>query len=126
MVLKGSQLAKQFGKIQVLKSVEIEIDKGELVTIVGPSGAGKSTLLQILGTLDSPDSGKLEILGKNPLGLSVKQLAAFRNQFIGFVFQFHHLLPEFTALENVSIPAWIAGRQENEVKSKATELLERI
>jgi len=126
MVLKGSQLAKKFGNIQVLKSVDIQIERGELVTIIGPSGAGKSTLLQILGTLDKPDSGSLEILGKNPLGLDSKSLAAFRNQYIGFVFQFHHLLPEFTALENVSIPGWIAGKSNSEVKKRGIELLERL
>jgi len=126
MVLKGGQLAKKFGNIQVLKSVNIEIDRGELVAIIGPSGAGKSTLLQILGTLDQPDAGSLEILGKNPAGLNSKNLAAFRNQFIGFVFQFHHLLPEFTALENVSIPGWIAGKPNAEVKKRAIELLERL
>jgi len=126
MVLKGTQLAKNFGSIQVLKSVDIQIDRGELVTIIGPSGAGKSTLLQILGTLEKPDSGQVEILGKNPAGLSAKNLAAFRNQFIGFVFQFHHLLPEFTALENVSIPGWIAGKPNAEVKKRGTELLERL
>jgi lipoprotein-releasing system ATP-binding protein len=126
MVLKGSQLAKKFGSIQVLKSVDIQIDRGELVTIVGPSGAGKSTLLQILGTLEKPDSGTLEILGKNPAGLDGKNLAAFRNQFIGFVFQFHHLLPEFTALENVSIPGWIAGKPNADVKKRGIELLERL
>jgi lipoprotein-releasing system ATP-binding protein len=126
MVLKGSQLAKKFGSIQVLKSVDIQIDRGELVTIVGPSGAGKSTLLQILGTLEKPDSGTLEILGKNPSGLDGKNLAAFRNQFIGFVFQFHHLLPEFTALENVSIPGWIAGKPNADVKKRGIELLERL
>ena len=126
MVLKGSQLAKKFGSIKVLKSVDIQIDRGELVTIVGPSGAGKSTLLQILGTLEKPDSGTLEILGKNPSGLDGKNLAAFRNQFIGFVFQFHHLLPEFTALENVSIPGWIAGKSNADVKKRGIELLERL
>jgi len=126
MVLKGSQLAKKFGNIQVLKSVDIQIERGELVTIIGPSGAGKSTLLQILGTLDKPDSGSLEILGKNPLGLDSKSLAAFRNQYIGFVFQFHHLLPEFTALENVSIPGWIAGKSNSEIKKRGIELLERL
>jgi lipoprotein-releasing system ATP-binding protein len=97
-----------------------------MITIVGPSGAGKSTLLQILGTLDLPDSGSLEILGKNPVGLSSKNLAAFRNQQIGFVFQFHHLLPEFTALENVCMPGWIARRPDKEVRKFASELLESM
>jgi lipoprotein-releasing system ATP-binding protein len=126
MVLQGRQLAKKYGQIQVLKSVDIAIEKGELVTIVGPSGAGKSTLLQILGTLDRADSGTLEILSQNPMGLSVKNLAAFRNRYIGFVFQFHHLMPEFTALENVCMPGWIAGKDDKEVKNKAISLLERL
>ena len=126
MVLKGKQLAKKFGNIQVLKSVDIQIESGELVSIVGPSGAGKTTLLQILGTLDKPDAGSLEILGKNPIGLNPKNLANFRNKYVGFVFQFHHLLPEFTALENVSIPGWIAGKPNNEVKKRGIELLERL
>lgn len=126
MVLKAQKLAKKYGDIQVLKSVDLEVAPAEMITIVGPSGAGKSTLLQILGTLDTPDSGSLEILGKNPIGLSSKNLAAFRNQQIGFVFQFHHLLPEFTALENVCMPGWIARRPEKEVRSFATELLENM
>jgi lipoprotein-releasing system ATP-binding protein len=126
MVLVGKQLAKKYGALQILKSVDIEIDRGELVAIIGPSGAGKSTLLQILGTLDKADSGSLEILGKSPAGLDSKGLAAFRNKNIGFVFQFHHLLSEFTALENVSFPGWIAGKSNSEVKNRATELLERM
>jgi lipoprotein-releasing system ATP-binding protein len=126
MVLEGKQLAKKFGNIEVLRSVDIQIRKGELVTIIGPSGAGKSTLLQILGTLDKPDSGSLEILGKNPLGLSPKALASFRNTHIGFVFQFHHLLPEFTAIENVCLPGWIAGRTDSGVKKEAKALLDRL
>ena len=126
MVLTGKGLAKKYGSIQVLRSVDIEIPQGELITIVGPSGAGKSTLLQILGTLDKPDSGSLEILGKNPIGLAPKALAAFRNKNIGFVFQFHHLLPEFTALENVSMPGWIAGRNNEIVKKEAEALLTRL
>lgn len=126
MVLTGKQLAKKYGNIQVLKSVNIEVHEGELVTIVGPSGAGKSTLLQILGTLDKPDSGQLEVLGKSPLVLGTKALAAFRNTHLGFVFQFHHLLPEFTALENVSMPGWIAGRAKPIVEKEAMFLLERL
>lgn len=126
MVLKGSKLHRKYGSLEVLRSVDIEINRGELVTIVGPSGAGKSTLLQILGTLDRPDGGNLEILGKNPFTLSVKELAAFRNQHIGFVFQFHHLLPEFTALENVCMPGWIAGRSESQILPEARSLLERL
>jgi len=126
MVLKGRQLARRYGSIEVLKSVDIDVAEGELVTIIGPSGAGKSTLLQILGTLDTPDSGTIEILGKSSSGLKSKALAAFRNRHIGFVFQFHHLLPEFTALENVSMPGWIAGRPAAQVKSYASELLDRL
>lgn len=126
MVLRGQQLSKNYGPLAICKQVDVSVDQGELVTIVGPSGAGKSTLLQILGTLDKPDSGQLEILGKNPFQLQAKALAAFRNQHIGFVFQFHHLLPEFTALENVSMPGWIAKKNENEVKKRAIELLERL
>lgn len=126
MVLKGSNLHRTYGNLEVLKSVDIEINRGELVTIVGPSGAGKSTLLQILGTLDRPDGGSLEILGKNPFKLSVKDLASFRNQHIGFVFQFHHLLPEFTALENVCMPGWIAGKSESQIVPEAKKLLERL
>jgi len=126
MVLTGKNLAKKYGNIEVLRSVDIEIPQGELITIVGPSGAGKSTLLQILGTLDKPDSGTLQILGKNPFELSPKALAAFRNKNIGFVFQFHHLLPEFTALENVCMPGWIAGKKDEVVKKEARFLLERL
>lgn len=126
MVLVGRDLAKHYGNLEVLRSVDIEIRQGELVSIVGPSGAGKSTLLQILGTLDSPDSGTLEIMGINPWALKPKALAAFRNQQIGFVFQFHHLLPEFTALENVCMPGWIAKRPDKEVRREASFLLERL
>lgn len=126
MVLKGSNLHRKYGNLEVLRSVDIEIERGELVTIVGPSGAGKSTLLQILGTLDRPDGGTLEILGKNPFSLSLKDLAAFRNQHLGFVFQFHHLLPEFTALENVCMPGWIAGKPESQIVPEAKKLLERL
>jgi lipoprotein-releasing system ATP-binding protein len=126
MVLKGKGLARCFGNLEVLKSVDIEIHQGELVSIVGPSGAGKSTLLQILGTLDTPDAGTLEIMGKNPFKLDSKSLASFRNSHIGFVFQFHHLLPEFTALENVCMPGWIAKKPDSEVRKEACFLLERL
>ena len=126
MVLQGRQLNKNYGPLAICKYVDVAVNQGELVTIVGPSGAGKSTLLQILGTLDKPDSGTLEILGKNPFQLSAKALAAFRNENIGFVFQFHHLLPEFTALENVCMPGWIGNKKDAEVKKRATELLERL
>jgi lipoprotein-releasing system ATP-binding protein len=126
MVLAGRGLAKRYGNLEVLRSVDIDIRQGELVSIVGPSGAGKSTLLQILGTLDSPDSGTLEIMGINPWSLKPKALAAFRNQQIGFVFQFHHLLPEFTALENVCMPGWIAKRPDSQVRREASQILERL
>jgi lipoprotein-releasing system ATP-binding protein len=126
MVLRGKGLARRYGNLEVLRSVDIEIEQGELVSIVGPSGAGKSTLLQILGTLDKPDSGTLEIMGSNPFVMNPKALAAFRNKQIGFVFQFHHLLPEFTALENVCMPGWIANRGDAEVRKEARLMLERL
>jgi lipoprotein-releasing system ATP-binding protein len=126
MVLMGRELRRKYGDLEVLKSVDIEVREGELVSIVGPSGSGKSTLLQILGTLDKPDSGSLEIMGKNPFSLNARSLAAFRNQKIGFVFQFHHLLQEFTALENVCMPGWIARRPDAEVRREASALLERL
>lgn len=112
--------------MHVLKGVSLEIDKKEIVSIVGSSGAGKSTLLHILGTLDEADSGYI-FLNNQPLhALKGKKLAAFRNKYIGFVFQFHHLLPEFTALENVCIPGWIAGRRKKEVEDEATKLLKTL
>ena len=126
MVLKAKGLARKYESLDVLRSVDVEIRQGELVSIVGPSGAGKSTLLQILGTLDKPDSGTLEILGQNPFTLDSKGLAAFRNRYIGFVFQFHHLLPEFTALENVCMPGWIAKRPDTEVRKEAKGILDRL
>lgn len=126
MVLKAKGLSRKYESLDVLRSVDVEIRQGELVSIVGPSGAGKSTLLQILGTLDKPDSGTLEILGQNPFTLDSKGLAAFRNRYIGFVFQFHHLLPEFTALENVCMPGWIAKRPDAEVRNEAKGILDRL
>ena len=126
MVLRGRGLARRYGNLEVLRSVDIEIEQGELVSIVGPSGAGKSTLLQILGTLDKPDAGTLEIMGSNPFNMNPKALAAFRNRQIGFVFQFHHLLPEFTALENVCMPGWIANRADADVRKEARLMLERL
>jgi len=126
MVLKAKGLARKYESLDVLRSVDVEIRQGELVSIVGPSGAGKSTLLQILGTLDKPDSGTLEILGQNPFTLDSKGLAAFRNRYIGFVFQFHHLLPEFTALENVCMPGWISKRPDAEVRKEAKGILDRL
>jgi lipoprotein-releasing system ATP-binding protein len=125
-VLVATELYKKFGALEVLKGVSISLQKGELATIVGPSGCGKSTLLHILGTLDAPDKGQITMNGTDFSNLKGKQLAAFRNKHIGFVFQFHHLLPEFNALENVSIPAWIAGRKKSEVKEAATELLKKM
>ena len=125
-MLVATELYKKFGALEVLKGVSISLQKGELATIVGPSGCGKSTLLHILGTLDTPDKGQITMNGMDFSNLKGKQLAAFRNKHIGFVFQFHHLLPEFNALENVSIPAWIAGRKKNEVKEAAIDLLKKM
>ena len=119
--IKG--ITKSFGNLQVLKGIDLDINKGEVVSIVGPSGAGKTTLLQIIGTLDRPDEGTVVIDGMEISQLSKKRLADFRNQHIGFVFQFHQLLPEFTALENIMISAFIAGKSRNEAKKRAEELL---
>lgn len=123
-MLKATTITKKFGPLTVLKGVDISIEKGEMVSIVGSSGAGKSTLLHILSTLDSPDSGNITIDGQLLSSLTSSQLAAFRNKHIGFIFQFHHLLPEFDALENVCIPGWIANKPREEVKKRALELLE--
>ncbi len=126
-MIKASNISKKYGNLIVLNNVELHIKKGEVVSIVGPSGAGKTTLLQILGTLDKPESVEqvsLTIDGKNILQLKDKELSKFRNQNIGFIFQFHQLLPEFTALENVCIPAFIAGKQKKETEEKAKELLQ--
>ncbi|MBS1637285.1 MAG: ABC transporter ATP-binding protein [Bacteroidetes bacterium] len=125
-MLQGIQLKKQYGPLQVLKGVDIDIRDAEVVSIVGSSGAGKTTLLTILGTLDKPSSGEVLFDGVNITALSEKKLAAFRNQHIGFVFQFHHLLPEFTALENVCIPAYIAKKGRKETEVKAMELLDML
>lgn len=122
-MIKAKNITKSFGQLQVLKGIDLEIAKGEIVSIVGPSGAGKTTLLQIIGTLDRPDSGNLTVNGTDITALSRKKLSDFRNQHIGFVFQFHQLLPEFTALENIMIPAFIAGKSHKEAKSRAEELL---
>lgn len=116
-------ITKSFGSLQVLKSIDLHINKGEVVSIVGPSGAGKTTLLQIIGTLDKPDAGTICIDGIDVSSLSTRKLSNFRNQHIGFVFQFHQLLPEFTALENIMIPAYIAGKSNSEAKQRALELL---
>ena len=117
-------ITKSFGKLQVLKGIDLHIGKGEVVSIVGPSGAGKTTLLQIIGTLDKPDGGQIIVDGVDISRLSKKKLSDFRNQHIGFVFQFHQLLPEFTALENIMIPAFIAGKSKSEAKKRAEELLQ--
>lgn len=120
--IKG--ITKSFGSLQVLKGIDLHINKGEVVSIVGPSGAGKTTLLQIMGTLDKPDSGEIIIDGTDVRKLSSKKLSEFRNKRIGFVFQFHQLLPEFTAIENIMIPAFIAGMSKSEARKRAKELLD--
>jgi len=125
-MLTGKNIYKRYGTLEVLRGVNLEISKGEVVAIVGPSGCGKSTLLHILGSLDKADMGEIVINNKALSLLSGNKLAAFRNKHIGFVFQFHHLLPEFTALENVCIPGWLAGRNKNEVKEKAEGLLKLL
>ncbi len=122
-MLKAEKITRKFGDLAVLKGVDLTVKTGEMVSIVGSSGAGKSTLLHILGSLDQPDSGTIELDNQSILSLSAKKLAAFRNKNIGFIFQFHHLLPEFDALENVSIPGWIAGNQKTMVKERAIQLL---
>jgi len=120
----AQDIQKSFGPLKVLKGISLEVKKGEIISIVGASGAGKSTLLHIIGTLDKADSGSLKLNGVELQSLNEKKLAEFRNKHIGFVFQFHHLLPEFSALENVCIPAFIAGKSRREAEYKATELLE--
>jgi lipoprotein-releasing system ATP-binding protein len=122
-LIRVENIKKSFGTLQVLKGIDLEIPFGKIYSIVGASGAGKTTLLQIIGTLSKPDSGTIFYNSKNISSLSENQLAAFRNLEIGFVFQFHHLLPEFTALENVCIPAYIAGRSKNESENEALRLL---
>ena len=122
ITVKG--ITKSFGSLQVLRGIDLHIDKGEIVSIVGPSGAGKTTLLQIIGTLDRPDAGTVVVDGIDTTKLSRRELSDFRNLHIGFVFQFHQLLPEFTALENIMIPAYIAGKSQGEAKRRAMALLE--
>ena len=125
-MIKVSGIKKRFGDLEVLRGVSLEVKEGEIVSIVGASGAGKTTLLQIMGTLLSADSGEVEIAGTKVLSLSEKRTAEFRNRHIGFVFQFHNLLPEFTALENVMMPALIGGVSRKEAKQRAVELLEAV
>lgn len=125
-MLKAEKITRKFGAVSVLKGVDITIEQGEIVSIVGSSGAGKSTLLHILGTLDRPDSGTIYLNNEALLKLSSKNLAAFRNKNMGFIFQFHHLLPEFDAIENVSIPGWIAGTSKKIIRDRAAYLLETL
>ncbi len=125
-MLTAKGIFKRYDHLTVLKGVDIDINKGEIISIVGSSGAGKSTLLHILGTLDKADKGQIILNGQHLESLSGRKLSAFRNKHIGFVFQFHHLLPEFTALENVCIPGWIAGDKKKEVVIKATALLKTL
>lgn len=124
MIIEMRGITKRFGQLEVLKGIDLDINKGEVVSIVGPSGAGKTTLLQIMGTLYKPDSGSVSINGEDVLRLKGNALSRFRNRHLGFVFQFHQLLPEFTALENVMIPAYIGGMKGHAVKQRAEELLD--
>lgn len=126
MIIQAKDIRKSFGDLKVLKGIDFEADKADVISIVGASGAGKTTFLEILGTLSSPDSGSLTIDGCDVLSLGRNELARFRGSHIGFVFQFHHLLPEFTSLENVMIPALIAKKSSAEAKARATELLECV
>jgi lipoprotein-releasing system ATP-binding protein len=123
-MIKTRGIFKSYGAIHVLKDINLDIDSGEIIGITGASGAGKTTLLQILGTLDRPDKGEMEIAGQNVFALNDKALADFRNQHIGFVFQFHHLLPEFTSLENVCLPGFIGRKPRKQVEKRAAELLD--
>lgn len=125
-MLQAKGIQKSYGNLQILKGVDLEVKKAEIVTIIGASGAGKSTLLHIIGTLDRPDQGKVLLNNIDVNTLSSKKLSAFRNEQIGFIFQFHHLLPEFTAIENICIPAFIAKKSKREAENKAIELLELL
>jgi lipoprotein-releasing system ATP-binding protein len=125
-MLTATNIQKYYGQLWVLKGVDLAIQRGEIASIVGPSGSGKSTLLHILGTLDKPNKGEVVMNDKRIDNLNDKQMAAFRNRHVGFVFQFHHLLPEFTALENVCIPGWMAGRRKKEVMDQAVDLLKML
>jgi lipoprotein-releasing system ATP-binding protein len=126
IIIKASGITKSFGAVSVLKGVDIEVSRGEMVSIIGASGAGKSTLLQILGTLDVPDGGKVFFKEQSLFDLSESRLAEMRNKSMGFVFQFHNLLPEFSALENVCLPGMIAGRQQGELEQKAKALIDYL
>jgi len=125
-VIQGRNIVKRFGDLEVLRGVDVTVEAGEVISIVGASGAGKTTLLQILGTLDVPDEGEVRIGGQTTTGMSRRELSAFRNAHLGFVFQFHRLLPEFNALENVLMPAWIAGTSPAEARPRAEELLHEL
>ena len=125
-MIQAQNIVKRYGELEVLRGVDFHVESGEVVSIVGASGAGKTTLLQILGTLDLPDAGNLSIDGHPTTGLSRKQLSEFRNRNLGFVFQFHRLLPEFNALENVLMPAWIGGQSTSEARPRATKLLQDL
>ena len=125
-MIQATNIVKRFGELEVLRGVDLTVNAGEIVSIVGASGAGKTTLLQILGTLDVPDAGEVSIGGQSTTGLSRRELSAFRNAHLGFVFQFHRLLPEFNALENVLMPAWIAGKSTDESQMRAKQLLEEL
>lgn len=126
MILKAKNIVKSYGELSILRGLDMSVDNAEIISIVGSSGAGKTTLLQILGTLDNPDNGILEINGINPFQLSAKKLAHFRNQNLGFIFQFHQLLPEFSAMENISLPAMIGGKSKAESDKLALELMLRL
>jgi len=126
MILQAKNITKSYGELEILKGVDLSIKENEIVSIIGASGAGKTTLLQILGTLDSPSNGELVIDETNPFDLSEKQLAKFRNDTLGFIFQFHQLLPEFTACENIMIPGLIKGLSKKEAKEKAVDFLEKV
>lgn len=125
-MIKVENISKSYGKLEVLKGVSLEVEKSQVLCLMGASGAGKSTLLHIMGTLDTPDEGRVLIGGEDVFRMNLRQLAEYRNRHIGFIFQFHHLLPEFTALENVCLPAWIAGRGRKEAEKEALHLLEML
>ena len=125
-MIQAENIVKKYGDLEVLRGVDLTVESGEIVSIVGASGAGKTTLLQILGTLALPDAGSLSVGGQSTSGMSRRELSAFRNAHLGFVFQFHRLLPEFNALENVMMPAWIAGQKGSSAQSRATQLLKEL